>query len=65
MPTATPGKQPVHVLLEEDLVEKLDDFRFTNRFETRAAALRWLLRWALERDPKPGDYKNQDFRRRG
>ena len=31
MPKATPDKEPVHVLLEKDLLKRLDDFRFKQR----------------------------------
>ena len=52
MPRATESKQPVHLLLEHALLEKIDDFRFKNRFESRTAAIRWLLDWAVSQKPK-------------
>ena len=57
MPKATPDKEPVHVLLEKDLLKRLDDFRFKQRFDTRAATIRWLLEAALKAKlaPKEGD----------
>jgi hypothetical protein len=30
----------------------IDDFRFKNRFDKRAAAIKWLLDWALKQRPK-------------
>jgi hypothetical protein len=33
-------------------IERLDDFRFKIRFESRAAAVKWLLDWALEKGSK-------------
>jgi hypothetical protein len=36
-----------------DLLKKLDDYRFKHRFPSRAAAIKWLLEWALKQNPKP------------
>jgi hypothetical protein len=33
------------------LLKRLDDFRYKNRFPTRAAAIKWLLAWALDQKP--------------
>jgi len=38
-------------VIEPDLLKRLDDFRFKNRFATRAAAIKWLLAWALDQKP--------------
>lgn len=46
-------KRLVHVLLDEALLKKLDDFRFKHRFESRTEATRWLLRAALEQGLRP------------
>jgi hypothetical protein len=32
---------------------RADDFRFKHRFESRAAAIKWLLPWVLDQKPKP------------
>ena len=47
----------VNVLMDPDLIERLDDFRFTKRFPSRAAAIKWLLTWALDQEPEvtPGE----------
>ena len=37
----------VHVRLDEELLERINNFRFENRFEDRTRAIRWLLKWAL------------------
>jgi metal-responsive CopG/Arc/MetJ family transcriptional regulator len=42
-----------HLRLKKELREKLDDFRFTHRFETRTEAIHWLLEYALSQNPKP------------
>ncbi len=38
-------------VIEPELLKRLDDFRFKNRFESRAAAIKWLLSWALDQRP--------------
>jgi hypothetical protein len=35
-------------IVDVGLLKRLDDFRFENRFATRAAAIKWLLTWALD-----------------
>jgi hypothetical protein len=35
------------------LLKRIDDFRFKHRFESRAAAIKWLLDWALAQKPTP------------
>jgi hypothetical protein len=42
----------LNFVADPELIERLDDFRFKNRFENRAAAVKWLLDYALEKDPK-------------
>ena len=37
------------------LLERIDDFKFEQRFVTRAAAMRYLMTWALNRLHKPND----------
>ena len=38
-------------VIDPDLLKGVDDFRYRNRFPTRAAAIRWLLAWALDQKP--------------
>ncbi len=52
MPRKTPS-QFIHLRLKKELVEKLDEFRFTQRFESRTEAIHWLLEFALNQNPKP------------
>jgi hypothetical protein len=42
--------QPVHMLLDHELLSRIDDFRFAQRFESRTAAIKWLLNWALSKN---------------
>jgi hypothetical protein len=37
-----------HLYLDADLIEKLEDYRFANRMNTRSEAIRRLLRLGLE-----------------
>jgi hypothetical protein len=46
-------KPYLNFIVEPDLLKRLDDFRYKNRFPTRAAAIKWLLDWALDQKPKP------------
>ena len=44
-----PSEKPfLSFIISEELLEKIDDFRFEHRFESRAEAIRELIRWALE-----------------
>jgi small subunit ribosomal protein S21 len=44
-----PSEKPfLHFVVDENLLKRVDDFRFRNRFPTRAAAIKWLLDWALK-----------------
>jgi len=49
MPTDKPF---LHFVVEPDLLKRLDDFRFKQRFESRSATIKWLLAWALDQKPK-------------
>jgi len=44
-------KPLLNFVIEPELLKRLDDFRFKNRFATRAAAIKWLLNWALQQKP--------------
>jgi len=39
--------------IDPDLLEAIDDFRYANRFPSRASAVIWLLQWALRQKPSP------------
>jgi hypothetical protein len=41
----------LHFIVDSALLKRIDEFRFKNRFESRAAAIKWLLAWALDRKP--------------
>ena len=46
-----PRKTLINFIIEENLLERIEDFRFKNRFATRAAAIKWLLDWSLKQRP--------------
>ena len=49
-----PSDKPLlNFIVEPALLQRLDDYRFKHRFPTRAAAIKWLLEWALKQNPKP------------
>lgn len=48
------SKKPfLSFVVNRELLKRLDDYRFANRFASRAEAIKWLLEWALEKNPKP------------
>lgn len=46
-------KPLLNFLVEPELLKRLDDFRFKHRFDSRAAAIKWLLEAALKAGLKP------------
>ncbi len=38
----------IHMVIPKDLLERIDDYRFENRFESRSEAMRFLMDWALK-----------------
>jgi hypothetical protein len=38
-------------VIEPEFLKRIDDFRFKHRFESRAAAIKWLIGWALDQKP--------------
>lgn len=49
------GRVLIHMLIDEDLLKRIDDFRFQHRFQSRTAAVRWLVLWALQQAPTPAE----------
>src|ERR1700690_1856874 len=47
-----PSKTLINFIIKDNLLERIEDFRFKNRFATRAAAIKWLLDWALKQKPQ-------------
>lgn len=50
MPPAIEEKQPqlVHILIDQALLKRVDDFRFKHRLLSRSEAARALMKLALE-----------------
>ena len=46
-------KQMLNFLMPMELLKKIDDFRFGHRFASRAEAIKWLLKYALDHNPVP------------
>jgi hypothetical protein len=52
-----PSQKPLlHLVMDQALIDKIDHFRFEERFPSRAAAVTWLLEWAMEHNAKPKRY---------
>lgn len=48
------SKKPLTtLLLDEELLKKIEDFRYKNRFPSRAAAMKWLMNAALDKKLRP------------
>lgn len=47
--------------IDVDLLARIDDFRFTKRFKSRAAAMKYLMDWALKQDPEPTQNDHEDW----
>ncbi|UCE51363.1 MAG: ribbon-helix-helix protein, CopG family [Desulfobacterales bacterium] len=45
----TTKKPRILITMDEDLLERIDDFRFDNRINTRSEAIRRLIEEALKR----------------
>ena len=46
---AMPTKKPIlNFAVDEELLERIEDFRFENRFHTRSEAIRHLIEKALK-----------------
>ena len=52
-----PWKARAHnfsIFVPGELLEDIDEFRFKNKFQSRAEAIKWLLLFALKKDPRRG-----------
>lgn len=58
-----PSKKPKLIfVIDPGLLEELDEYRFEHKFQSRAAALMFLLRWALKKKPvPPPKRKDEDY----
>jgi hypothetical protein len=53
-----PSDKPfLNFVIDQQLLKRVDDWRFKHRFPTRAAAIKWLLDWALNQKPTPKEEK--------
>jgi hypothetical protein len=44
-------KPMITFVMEEDLLQRVEDFRYQHRYPSRAAAMKALMNWALEHYP--------------
>lgn len=44
-------KTLLNFVVDDSLLRRIEDFRFRNRFASRAAAIKWLIDWALKQKP--------------
>ena len=42
----------INIAIPESMLERVEDFRFEQRFKTRAEAMRFLMEWALKNGSK-------------
>lgn len=49
----------ITLVIPKDLLQRIDDFRFSHRFRSRAATIKWLLSWALNKNPQPPNGSDQ------
>lgn len=49
----SPSKPLLTLVIDRLLLRRIDDYRFAHRFASRAAAIKWLLTWALDQNPEP------------
>lgn len=54
----------VNILIEPDLLNALDEWRFINRFPSRAAAMKWLIETRLVQKPVATPEDRMRFDRR-
>jgi Arc/MetJ-type ribon-helix-helix transcriptional regulator len=47
-------KQILNLAMQGKLLEQIDEYRFRHKFYTRSEAIRYLLEYALSKDPAPG-----------
>jgi metal-responsive CopG/Arc/MetJ family transcriptional regulator len=48
----TDTRRYISLLLEEETIRRIDTFAALNRFSSRTQALRWLINFSLDRNPK-------------
>lgn len=54
-------KPKIMFVLEKKLLKDIDNFRFKHHFPSRAAAVKWLIRYALDQKPVPKFEDDDDW----
>jgi Arc/MetJ-type ribon-helix-helix transcriptional regulator len=47
----------INILIPDELLEQIEDYRFQKRFKNRAEAIRYLLEYAVKHSPEKEDGK--------
>lgn len=51
-----PSEKPfLSFVIDPELLKKVSDFQHKHQFASRAAAIKWLLGWALKQKPVPAE----------
>jgi hypothetical protein len=50
--TRRTDKPILNFIIDPALLKRVDDFRYKHRFPNRAAAVKWLLDFALKQNPQ-------------
>lgn len=49
-----PREKPlIQFVMEKERIRRIDTWRYAHEFPTRAAAIKWLLEFALDQNPDP------------
>lgn len=51
---AEKNQRYVNILFDQATLDRIDNFRFEQRFASRTEAIRWLIQAALDKKLKPG-----------
>lgn len=56
------SKPEMRFVIDEDFLKDIEDFRYKYRFASRAEAMKWLMRWALDQKAvPPPKRKDEDY----
>lgn len=59
--SAMPSTKPLlHIVMDQELIDRIDDFRFANRFPSRAATVKWLIEQSLASGARPSPSTRSD-----
>lgn len=53
--TKRTDKPILNFIVDPVMLRRIDDYRYRNRFPTRAAAVKWLIEYAIKQNPRPDE----------